>query len=176
MTFEAAIAGVGSGDRGDTFRFRTPVAPVLARHDHHRDPGAISPSVASERLSSVTGQRGGFIRPPAAKSFLFGSTNRSAGDPRKPPGGSERSPMRLAQQARLREPDADHRDARHPPGRRHRRPIIEEQHLRATSEAPGGAPGGTAARGLPVFRGGTTGDGDGQPPRLEKRPRGTDIH
>ncbi len=89
MTFEAAIAGVGPGDRGDTFRFRTPAAPVLARHDHHRDPGAISPSVASERLSSVAGQRGGFTRPPAAKSFLFGSTNRSAGDSRKPPGGSD---------------------------------------------------------------------------------------
>ena len=129
----AVLYGIRSGDRrswagrsrrhlpnpntGDT------IIGSACRPSH---PGAISPSVASVRLSGVTGQRGGFTRPPAAKSILFGPTNRSAGDLRKPPSRSERNPVRTASR----------HGSRSDPG--HRYSLIPAVPARPTSESESG--------------------------------------
>ncbi len=46
------------------------------------------------------------------------------------------------------EPDAQHRDARHQASRLHRRPVVEEQHLKPTRSVTGGTPGATPVRGF----------------------------
>ncbi len=111
------------------------------------DPAAIPPSVASVRLSSVTGRRGGFTRPPAAKSFLFGPTNRSAGDLWKPPGRSERNPVRTASRYGSRN-DPGHRYSLIPAIPARPTTGSESGNAKVRRLAPSGRPRGSTRSGL----------------------------